>query len=80
LTTLQDTDFAVIDGGPVSPVFASPEELARWMVKNDRSITRDTTYEGWLQFILGPGWALTAISQGATVTSGTAQFNTGEAK
>ena len=47
----------VSEGSPVSPVFAKPEELADWMVANDTSVTKDTGREGWLRFILGPGWA-----------------------
>lgn len=47
----------VSEGSPVSPVFATPEELADWMVANDDSITRDATRTQWLAFIRGPGWA-----------------------
>lgn len=48
---------AVSEGSPVSPVFATPEELAQWMTDNPDSIHRGTTYESWLAFINGPGWA-----------------------
>ena len=46
----------VSEGSPVSPVFAKPEDLAQWMVDNDTSITRDSTYEQWMKFI-DVGWA-----------------------
>lgn len=47
----------VSEGGPVSPVFATPEELARWLVRNDTSVTRGRSYEQWMAFLTGPGWA-----------------------
>ncbi len=47
----------VTEGSPISPVFATPENLARWLVANDTSITQSTTYEQWLKFIKGDGWA-----------------------
>lgn len=49
----------VSEGSPVSPVFATPEELADWLVTpgNDDSVTRGTTREQWLKFIRGPGLA-----------------------
>lgn len=67
----------VSEGSPVSPVFATPEELALWMVgkneagvPNDMSVTRDTGYEGWLKFINGPGWACSAVGIGGEMVSG----------
>jgi hypothetical protein len=53
----------VSEGSPVSPVFATPEELARWMVAsgNDTSVTKDTTYEQWMGF-LKVGWAPSGYS------------------
>ena len=51
----------VSEGSPVSPPFATPEELARWLVENDTSITKDTSYEGWVKFIKGPGWACSMV-------------------
>lgn len=62
----------VSEGGPVSPVFTTPEELARWMVKNDNSVTRDTTYEQWLSWIRGPGWALSFVGHNGVFESGVA--------
>ena len=62
----------VSEGSPVSPVFARPEDLARWMVERDTSVTRDTGYGGWMRFILGDGWAPTAGSVNGHVTSGVA--------
>lgn len=44
----------VSEGSPVSPVFATPEELADWMISNDTSVTRGSTREQWLKFINGP--------------------------
>jgi hypothetical protein len=52
----------VSEGSPVSPVFGSPEELADWMCLHDDSVSRGTTREQWLQFINGPGWAMTMMS------------------
>ena len=62
----------VSEGGPVSPVFATPEELARWMATpgNDTSITRGWSYEQWLAFITGPGWAPSMMSAGGPPVSG----------
>lgn len=62
----------VSNGGPCSPVFAAPEELARWMVANDDSVTRDTTYDQWLKFINGPGWAPSLVATGGELSSGVA--------
>jgi hypothetical protein len=53
----------VSEGSPVSPVFATPEEIARWMVipGNDTSTTKGTTYEQWMGF-LGVGWCMSGYS------------------
>jgi len=47
----------VSEGSPITPVFKTPEELAAWLVANDTSLTRDTTFEEWCRMISGPGWA-----------------------
>ena len=60
----------VSEGSPVSPVFATPEELAAWMAGNDDSATRDASMEDWLKFINGPGWAPSAMSSSSGIVSG----------
>jgi hypothetical protein len=62
----------VSEGGPVSPVFAIDEELARWMVANrgalnpgDRSINFDTA----LSWLRGPGWAISGAFLGGKQVS-----------
>jgi len=60
----------VSEGGPVSPVFKKAEDLAKWMVANDTSITRDTTYEGWLKFIKEIGSAPSMIGSLGGLKSG----------
>lgn len=47
----------VSKGSPISPVFARPEDLARWMSRSTRLGCNETSYEAWLAFINGPGWA-----------------------
>jgi hypothetical protein len=56
----------------MTPVFATPEALARYCVDNDVcTFGHDTTtYENWLSFINGPGWAPSAIVIGDTLHSG----------
>ena len=49
-------------GSPASPPFENPEDLAQWMVENDTSLTADTSFEGWMKFILGDGWAPSTLS------------------
>ena len=61
------------EGTPISPAFATPEELARWLVDNDASAFADqtATYEQWLAMI-NRGWAPSAVIQGGVMTSGVA--------
>ena len=46
------------EGTPISPAFATPEELARWLADNNASAFGSSTasYEAWLRVALG-GWA-----------------------
>ena len=60
----------VSEGSPVSPVFATPEELSDWMVANDDSVTRGTSRDQWLKFINGPGWAPSFVASGGELKSG----------
>jgi len=53
----------VSEGSPISPVFATPEELADYLIGPDYSWSKNdegTTREQWLRFINGPGWAMSA--------------------
>lgn len=56
----------VSEGSPVSPVFETPEELARWLSNDDNlhphDIQRGTSYETWLKFIQGPGHAFSLVT------------------
>jgi len=66
----------VSEGGPVSPVFMKPEDLAKWMEDNDDSVTRDTSYEGWLKFIKEEGSAPSMVGCiGKGFKSGVASLN-----
>ena len=65
----------VSEGGPVSPVFLKPEDLAKWMVKNDNSVTRDTKYEQWLNFIKTESSAPSMIISNGSLGSGVAKLN-----
>lgn len=68
----------VSEGSPVTPVFTTPRELAEWLVKNDDSVTADTTLDQWIRFIEGPGWAPTAVSENGRFKSGTKAVGTVE--
>lgn len=61
------------EGSPISPVFASPEELARWLADNKASTFGRMTadYETWLKMIVGSGWAPSVVtSQETGIVSG----------
>jgi hypothetical protein len=60
------------EGTPMTPVFETPEELARYCADQDVSTFGSSTadYETWLKFIRGPGWALSMVSQGGHIQSG----------
>lgn len=68
----------VSEGSPVSPVFAEPSDLAKWMVENDDSITKNTTYYQWLKFIKDCGWAPSMIGDSNGIKSGTEVIDTTE--
>ena len=50
------------EGTPISPIFATPEELARWLTDTKASAFggQAATYEGWLRVAQG-GWAPSAV-------------------
>jgi len=51
------------EGSPMSPVFKTHEELAEWLEANKASSFASMTcsYDQWLEFIKGPGWAPSMI-------------------
>jgi len=59
------------EGTPISPVMATPEELARWLVENGASAFADETasYEAWLRVAKG-AWAPSAVTSNQGITSG----------
>lgn len=59
------------EGTPISPAFATPEELARWLADTGASSFAGQTasYESWLRVAKG-GWAPSAIISGGEMVSG----------
>ena len=59
------------EGTPISPVFASPEEVARWCADNGASAFAHETasYESWLRIASG-GWAPSMAVVDGEVQSG----------
>lgn len=60
----------VSEGGPISPVFATPDELARHMASKQWGADKGSSYETWLRFINGPGWAPSMVADANGVRSG----------
>ncbi len=60
----------VSKGSPISPVFATPEELAAHMATTRWGADKGTSYEAWLSFIRGPGWAPSMIGNANGIKSG----------
>ena len=59
------------EGTPISPAFATPEELARWLADNGASSFGDdtATYEQWLYVCKG-GWAPSMVVDAKGLRSG----------
>lgn len=60
----------VSEGSPISPVFSTPEDLARHMATTKWGGDSGTTYEQWLKFIVGPGWAPSLVASNGVVETG----------
>ncbi|MCG7945868.1 MAG: hypothetical protein N0C84_05925 [Candidatus Thiodiazotropha taylori] len=60
----------VSEGSPISPVFATPEELATHMADTRWGADKGTDYETWLRFINGPGWAPSMVGDAKGLRSG----------
>lgn len=56
----------VSEGSPISPVFATPQELANHMSTTRWGGDEGSSPETWLRFILGPGWAPSMMSSPQT--------------
>lgn len=53
----------VSEGSPISPVFATPEELASWLAENRAgTVDEGMSAETWLKFIKETGWAPSFVS------------------
>jgi hypothetical protein len=59
-------------GSAMSPVFETPEELARWLADTRASAFADrtATYEQWLAIITGPGDACSTVETKDGTVSG----------
>lgn len=63
----------VSEGSPISPVFPTPEALARWLVDHPwGSCDREVSYDQWMAFLRGPGWAPTLVAVNGELHSGVA--------
>jgi hypothetical protein len=61
----------VSEGSPISPVFAEPMELAKWMSENrNDTVDKNTSAEQWMQFIMGDGWAPSMVISGGKMMTG----------
>jgi hypothetical protein len=59
----------VSEGKPISPAFATQDELARWMLAHGGPDTAGVSFEGWLRFIKA-GWAPTGVGSADGFMSG----------
>lgn len=59
------------EGTPISPVFHTPEALARWLADTEASTfgSMTATYEQWLRVCRG-GWAPSAVADSHGLRSG----------
>lgn len=60
----------VSEGSPISPVFETPEELAKHMENTRWGADEGTSYDRWLAFIVGPGWAPSGVISDGVVLTG----------
>lgn len=60
----------VSEGSPISPVFKTSEELARYMACHPWGADKGTPYETWLAMINGGGWAPSLVAVHGKVYDG----------
>jgi hypothetical protein len=60
------------EGSPISPVFKTPEALARWLSDNGASTFGSSTadYDTWLNMIQSTGWAMDMVITDGRMQSG----------
>lgn len=70
----------VSEGSPISPVFDSPEGLARWMSSPEYTwgAARPMAYSAALAFVRGPGWAPSLIGDAGGLHEGSDYVGTRE--
>jgi hypothetical protein len=64
----------VSEGSPISPVFSTPEDLARHMATTSWGADEGTSVEQWLRFINGPGWAPSMVMHDGVMETGVQAF------
>ena len=64
------------EGTPISPAFATPEDLAHWLADNGASAlgSSTATYEQWLRVARG-GWAPSLVADANGVVNGVAALS-----
>lgn len=67
----------VSEGSPISPVFATPEELARFMAGRKWGGDDGSSYETWLNFINSGGYAPSLIMDEKGICPGVELYNQG---
>jgi hypothetical protein len=60
----------VSEGSPISPVFATPEALAWYMKDTHWGADKGSSYETWMKFITGPGWAPSMVMDANGIRTG----------
>lgn len=75
----------VSEGSAITPVFATPEELATWCVENNNGRYNlagpgaRPSYDGWMAFIQG-GWAPSMAWRGGKIMSGVIAISESESE
>jgi hypothetical protein len=57
----------VSEGSPISPVFATPEELASWLVNHRPS---DGSFDSWMNMITNGGWSPSLMIENGRLMTG----------
>lgn len=60
----------VSEGSPISPVFSTPDDLARHMATTSWGADKGTSVEQWRAFINGPGWAPSMVMHDGVFETG----------